>query len=45
MSAAAASARRPASLSCWLIRSMEDWEAKRPLSRMIPDTVSNSRGG
>jgi len=43
--ATAASAKRPISLTCWLIRSREDWEAKRLVNRMIPDSVRSSSGG
>ena len=45
MSATAASANRPMSLICWLMRSREDWGAKRLASRMTPDTVNKSSGG
>jgi len=45
MSATAASAKRPASLSCWLMRSGEVWEVKRLASRMTPETVRSSSGG
>ena len=45
MRATEASANRPRNLICWLIRFREGWEAKRPVSRIIPETVSNRRGG
>ena len=45
MSATAASAKRPRSLTCWLMRSREDLAAKRLVSRTIPDTVNKSSGG